>query len=170
MKVEDIDGFGTFNDVGDRIRSSEVSTCLRPYLQMIYRRGRYQEPEKGRRAASRTPSLLGSFLGLEIGATQALNSGSQRSSLFPWDNAAGSSSTNGAVGHPGSVGDRMSLDNADVRVRGPRDSQNGSGAGSPLPHSRAGSLTGINVGISSGRFSARNSVLGGEDFQFEGMA
>lgn len=44
-------------------------------------------------------------------------SGSQRSNLFPWDNAGVSSSISGAVFRPGGS-DRLSLGRADSRLRG----------------------------------------------------
>lgn len=43
------------------------------------------------------------------------HTGSQKSSLFPWDNAGGSSSTEG-FGMPGS--DHIHIDHVDVRIRG----------------------------------------------------
>ncbi|KAJ7487587.1 hypothetical protein B0H11DRAFT_2408492 [Mycena galericulata] len=70
-----------------------------------------EEPGQGRHV-SRAPSVLGS----NLDAAPPLPSGSQRSSLFPWDNAGGGSSSAGGFGPVGS--DRVSVDRAEVAMRG----------------------------------------------------
>ncbi|TDL28662.1 hypothetical protein BD410DRAFT_893626 [Rickenella mellea] len=125
-----------------------------------------EDPERGRNALSRPPSLTGSQLGLKFIEPIGVSSGSQRSSMFPWDNAAGSSSSNGAaVVYDGSEG--LSLDHADVAVhhRG-HSSQDGSRRDSSLPLSRTGSMTGIRISHSQ-RLESGDLVVGGDDFMFE---
>ncbi|KAH8120144.1 Rec8 like protein-domain-containing protein [Phellopilus nigrolimitatus] len=120
-----------------------------------------EEPERGRNAAPRASSLLGFD-------AEVLNpsSGTQRSAFFPWDNAAGASSSAGAgfapLGDKGS--DRLSLDNADIRIARSR-SRSGSRRGSfSIVPSQSGSMIGLNIGLSPGH---RSSVIGGEDFRFD---
>ncbi|KAL5519112.1 REC8 [Sanghuangporus vaninii] len=127
---------------GTRIRSSE-------------------EPEQGRDAGPHASSHLGFD-------AEAFNpsSGTQRSAFFPWDNAAGTSSSAGAgfapMGEKGS--DRISLDNADVRIRRSR-SRSGSRRGSfSIVPSQNNSLVGLNLGMSPS--GPRGSVIG-DDFQFD---
>ncbi|KAL6309946.1 hypothetical protein BKA93DRAFT_722097 [Sparassis latifolia] len=55
-----------------------------------------QEPGQARRI-SRPPSVLGSNFDFEVGRGQDIVSGSQRSALFPWDNAGASSSVVGGT-------------------------------------------------------------------------
>lgn len=119
----------------------------------------FQEPERGRNAAPAATADLGFNLDL-------LNpsSGTQRSALFPWDNAAGfaTSSSAGAgfapVGDKGS--DRLSLDRVDVRLERSRSrSASRRGSFSIVP-SQAGSLSGLNFGLSPGHGS-------GQDFRFD---
>ncbi|KAF9229270.1 hypothetical protein BS17DRAFT_771250 [Gyrodon lividus] len=81
-----------------------------------------EEPGQARRA-SRPPSAFGDNLGIDVIA-DAMNS--QRSALFPWDMAGNSSSV---AGHGGGIrrsSDRMSVDIADVRLRGSSLSRRGS--------------------------------------------
>ncbi|KAL5534409.1 hypothetical protein ACEPAG_871 [Sanghuangporus baumii] len=138
---------GDFNapvnfDDGTRIRSSE-------------------EPEQGRDAGPHASSHLGFD-------AEAFNpsSGTQHSAFFPWDNAAGTSSSAGAgfapMGEKGS--DRISLDNADVRIRRSR-SRSGSRRGSfSIVPSQNDSLVGLNLGMSPS--GPRGSAIG-DDFQFD---
>ncbi|THH03827.1 hypothetical protein EW145_g5973 [Phellinidium pouzarii] len=116
-----------------------------------------EEPEHGRNAISRASNALGFD-------AEMLNpsSGTQRSALFPWDNAAGTSSSAGAgfapLGDKGS--DHLSLDNTDVRIARSR-SRSGSRRGSfSIVPSQTGSLIGLNIGLSPGHGS-------GNDFRFE---
>ncbi|KAL5495434.1 REC8 [Sanghuangporus weigelae] len=130
---------------GTRIRSSEL----------------LKEPEQGRDAGPHASSHLGFD-------AEAFNpsSGTQRSAFFPWDNAAGTSSSAGAgfapMGEKGS--DRISLDNADVRIRRSR-SRSGSRRGSfSIVPSQNDSLIGLNLGMSPS--GTRGSAIG-DDFQFD---
>jgi len=83
--------------------------------------------------------------------------GSQRSSLFPWDNAGASSSAGGAANGPAGDGSvRISIDRAEIRLR--RRDSSLSQRESPLVPSQMGSATGIGFSpMASGR----------EDFAFE---
>ncbi|EPT04358.1 hypothetical protein FOMPIDRAFT_1058151 [Fomitopsis schrenkii] len=108
-----------------------------------------EEPGVARRA-SRAPSLIGSQFELP-GAGHDFVSGSQRSALFPWDNAGASSS---AAGGPlGSA--RGSIARADTRLRG---SSLSSRHASPLPGGR--------ILESPADFGVRGS-LSGEGFEFD---
>ncbi|KAH9937716.1 Rec8 like protein-domain-containing protein [Fomitopsis serialis] len=126
-------GFG--GDYDSRMRSSE-------------------EPGVARRV-SRAPSLIGSQFEMP-GAGQDFVSGSQRSALFPWDNAGASSSVAGGpldFGKEGSA--RPSFGRADTRLRG---SSLNSRHGSPLPGGR--------VPESPADFGAKSSYSG-EGFEFD---
>ncbi|KAJ7125591.1 Rec8 like protein-domain-containing protein [Mycena crocata] len=119
----------------------------------MYRRSS-EEPGQGRHI-SRAPSLLGSNFDIvpDIPA-----SGSQRSSLFPWDNAGGVSSSAAGFGPMGS--DRVSVDRAEIRMRG-----------SPLSR-RESSLVPSQVGSGADdvEFSpgfAKGSQILGEDYAFD---
>ncbi|KZT30569.1 hypothetical protein NEOLEDRAFT_1126157 [Neolentinus lepideus HHB14362 ss-1] len=101
-----------------------------------------EEPDIARRA-SRPPSGLGSYLG--AGAGDAPIGSSQKSSLFPWDNAGPSSSVAGGPFSSARFGsDRASVDQADIRLR---RSRSGSRRGSSLVPNRMGSVLG-DVGMS----------------------
>ncbi|GJE86137.1 Rad21/Rec8 family protein [Phanerochaete sordida] len=77
-----------------------------------------EEPGQGRRA-SRPPSILGSqFYEGDAAPAQDYGSGSQRSNLFPWDNAGVSSSVSSAAVPAGGGSDRLSFVRADSRLRG----------------------------------------------------
>jgi hypothetical protein len=54
------------------------------------------------------------------------NSFSQRSALFPWDNAGVSSSVSGAVLQGRQSSDKISVDHAETRMRGSSVSRRGS--------------------------------------------
>ncbi|KLO17000.1 hypothetical protein SCHPADRAFT_926107 [Schizopora paradoxa] len=122
-----------------------------------------EEPERGRNA-SRAPSVLNFD-------PEALNpsSGTQRSAFFPWDNAAGTSSTNGGAYMPlGSGSDRISIDKADTQIKLPRSSLSisagvGGGGSFMMPPSQTGSASGLNFGVSPDRMGHRGS----DDFQFD---
>ena len=103
-----------------------------------------QEPEQARRA-SRPPSVVGSHLNYDPWV--AHESGSQRNSLFPWDNAGGSSSVAGPAFDfvPGSATRH---------------------AGSSLS-SRRGSPAVLSIGISPNVSAFRGSL---EHFEFDGNA
>ena len=116
------------------------------------------------RGATALPST---FFGFDA---EALNpsSGTQRSAFFPWDNAAGTSSTAGAAFSRPNDSDRISIENADVRIRrGPRSSQYGSRRSSIIP-SQLGSAAGINLDLSPGAPGSHVvSAIVGDDFQFD---
>ncbi|TFK57093.1 hypothetical protein OE88DRAFT_1650669 [Heliocybe sulcata] len=117
-----------------------------------------EEPDIARRA-SRPPSVLGSFLGQ--GARDVPIGSSQRSSLFPWDNAGPSSSAAGVpFGSAGIGSDRISVGQADIRLR---RSRSGSRRGSSLVPSRAVSVLG-DVGMSP---MLGDVPLGNDDFMFD---
>ncbi|OJA21506.1 hypothetical protein AZE42_05106 [Rhizopogon vesiculosus] len=80
-----------------------------------------EEPGQARHA-SRPPSVLGDNFGLDI----VQNSFSQRSALFPWDNAGVSSSVSGAVPLGRHSSDKISVDHAETRMRGSSVSRRGS--------------------------------------------
>lgn len=116
------------------------------------------------RGAAARPS---SFLGFDA---EALNpsSGTQRSAFFPWDNAAGTSSTAGAAFSRPNDSDRVSIENADVRIRGPRSSHSGSRRSSIIP-SQLGSAAGLNLRLSPGAPGSHiGSAIVGDDFKFDG--
>lgn len=92
--------------------------------------------------------------------TQNPTTGSQKSSMFPWDNAGGSS-TSGAIELLGS--NDIHADAIDVRLRGSSQSQRDS----PVVPSRVGSLNG-GSGFSPAPIGLRNSQAIGEDYRFEG--
>ncbi|KAI1797908.1 hypothetical protein LXA43DRAFT_969106 [Ganoderma leucocontextum] len=141
MGAEDLsdffpNSFGEDMNLDSRLRSSE-------------------EPGQARHA-SHPPSALGSHLDFDLGPTQDVISGSQRSSFFPWDYAGPSSSAGGgpfsAYGSDGLSGLRPgSKRGSSVGSR--RDSLLLPPGGSTVLHSP------IDLGL-------RNSQTGGEDFQF----
>ncbi|KAG2044865.1 hypothetical protein BDR03DRAFT_848367 [Suillus americanus] len=80
-----------------------------------------EEPGQARHAP-RPISVLGDEFGLDI----VQNSLSQRSALFPWDNAGGSSSVSGAILLGRQSSDKISVDHAETRLRGSSLSRRGS--------------------------------------------
>lgn len=77
-----------------------------------------EEPGQGRRV-SRPPSALGSQFEANAIHVESYRSGSQRTNLFPWDNAGVSSSVSGVAAVPARGGsDRLSFARADSRLRG----------------------------------------------------
>ncbi|KAJ7038216.1 Rec8 like protein-domain-containing protein [Mycena alexandri] len=113
-----------------------------------------EEPGQGRNA-SRPPSMLGSNFDI---APPLPASGSQRSSLFPWDNAGGGSSSGPEVGPMGS--DRISVDRADVRMRGSSLSRRES---SLVPSQNGSALDALEF---SPRLAKSSQALG-EDYAFD---
>ncbi|KAF8078636.1 Rec8 like protein-domain-containing protein [Lyophyllum atratum] len=117
-----------------------------------------EEPGQGRRL-SRATSILGD-LSLDLG-TRNMEFGSQKSSLFPWDNAGGSSSS-GMYG-PGMPGSDTNLhvDHVEIRLRGSSRSRRDSS----LVPSQMGSLAG-GPGFSPALVPRESQVLG-EDYAFD---
>ncbi|KAJ3888062.1 Rec8 like protein-domain-containing protein [Lentinula edodes] len=113
-----------------------------------------EEPGQARQM-SKPLSDIGANFSFDLGSL-GRQEGSQRSSLFPWDNAgAGPSSSVDAFG---GGSDRVSIDRADIRIRGSSFSRRESS----LVPSQNGS-TGIR-GISPGDIGIRGSQVIGEDF------
>ncbi|KAH7910942.1 Rec8 like protein-domain-containing protein [Hygrophoropsis aurantiaca] len=111
------------------------------------------------RRDSRAASIFGDSLGLDL---ELLNSlGSQRSALFPWDNAGNSSSVSG--GMPGTnrkSSDRLSVDRAETRIRGSSFSRRGSSVvASQISFPGA-------LGESPSVGNANGSQLNEEEFEF----
>ncbi|KAF8974045.1 hypothetical protein BDZ97DRAFT_1912480 [Flammula alnicola] len=119
-----------------------------------------EEPGQARRI-SRSASVLGaSNFGFDLGPRDPMN-GSQRSSLFPWDNAGPSSSTgNGPFPLPD---DDHAVAQVDVRLR----SISLSRRNSPLLSTHRGSMLAAAVILSSPAAVGRNSQIFGEDFVFD---
>ncbi|KAK0456584.1 hypothetical protein EV421DRAFT_74798 [Armillaria borealis] len=122
-------------DFGQQIRSSE-------------------EPGQGRQV-SRPSSLVGGQFGIDPSPEEPLTQ-SQRSSLFPWDNAGVFSSSSGGGGFADGS-DRISVDRADIRMRGSSLSRRES---SLIP---SASATGLGLSPS---VADRGSQVG-EDYRFE---
>ncbi|KAJ3883395.1 Rec8 like protein-domain-containing protein [Lentinula edodes] len=113
-----------------------------------------EEPGQARQM-SKPLSDIGANFSFDLGSL-GRQEGSQRSSLFPWDNAgAGPSSSVDAFG---GGSDRVSIDRAEIRIRGSSFSRRESS----LVPSQNGS-TGIR-GISPGEIRIRGSQVIGEDF------
>ncbi|KAF7347844.1 RNA cytidine acetyltransferase [Mycena venus] len=119
----------------------------------IHRRSS-EEPGQGRHV-SRPPSVLASNFDI---VPQLPASGSQRSSLFPWDNAGGGSSSDPEIGPMGS--DRVSVDRADIRMRGSSLSRRDSS----LVPSQSGSVL---DGLEFSPGFAKSSQALGEDYAFD---
>ncbi|THV04964.1 hypothetical protein K435DRAFT_961677 [Dendrothele bispora CBS 962.96] len=115
-----------------------------------------EEPGQGRQN-SRPPSAGGDF-NFEPDSND-LNAGSQRSSLFPWDNAGAGTSSSVDLGP-----DRVSVDRAETRIRS-----------SPIVNSRRDSPFGFSQtgsfgrGLSPADLGNRGSQTFGEDFVFDGV-
>ncbi|KAF7306915.1 RAD21/Rec8 N-terminal domain protein [Mycena indigotica] len=121
--------------------------------------GQVREPTPQRRSSeepgqarhnSRPASVLDGRFEIE---PQIPASGSQRSSLFPWDNAGGVSSSAG--GGP-MASDQISIDRADIKLRGGSFSRRESS----LVPSQAGSVDGMHISI-------KDSHTVGEDYAFD---
>jgi len=108
---------------------------------------------------------MGSFptgSAFELGRNVEVKSDSQKSSLFPWDNAGLSSSAAGAPFDMGS--DRISIGHDDVRLK---DLSTGRGSGhesSAVPSQNNGPGT---FGFSPGTFGKTGSQLN-DSFEFDG--
>lgn len=100
-------------------------------------------------------SVLGDEFGLDI----VQGSLSQRSALFPWDNAGGSSSVSGAVFLGRHSSDKISVDHAETRLRGSSLSRRGSS----IP-SQQGDVFG-----GAGGFLASPQIID-DDFVFNGTS
>ncbi|KAG2366517.1 hypothetical protein BDR07DRAFT_1274033 [Suillus spraguei] len=111
-----------------------------------------EEPGQARHAP-RLMSVLGDEFGLDI----VQNSLSQRSALFPWDNAGGSSSFSGAVLLGRQSSDKISVDHAETRLRGSSLSRRGSS----IPSQQGDILGG------AGGFPASPQIID-DDFVFNG--
>ncbi|KAJ3790980.1 Rec8 like protein-domain-containing protein [Lentinula aff. detonsa] len=145
------------------MNEGEMGRAGRPYdvaleMQLNRRPTLLQEPGQARQI-SKPPSDIGANFSFDLGSF-GRQEGSQKSSLFPWDNAGAgpSSSIDGA----GGGSDRISIDRAEVRIRGSSFSRRESS----LVPSQNGS-TGIR-GISPGDIGIRGSQVVGEDFVFSG--
>ncbi|KAI0052884.1 hypothetical protein FA95DRAFT_1553180 [Auriscalpium vulgare] len=121
-----------------------------------------EEPGQGRHA-SHPPSPLGGAFDFHVGRDPEPASGSQKSSLFPWDNAGPSSSVNGGAAFDlGS--DRVSIGHSEVRIRG--SSLGRSKRDSSLIPSQIGSTVG-GIGFSPGAFGKVGTQIEGENFEFD---
>lgn len=135
-----------------------------------------EEPERGRRG-TRPPSLINAnnsfFNGPGVSSSDFLppsgsnpiaGSQSQRSSLFPWDNAAGLPSSN----RGGRSSNGLGIEKADVRLyrRGSQGSKEG---GSRRGSSVLLSLSDLAPGhrMSMDVSNTGRGSLGGDDFQFD---
>ncbi|KAJ6621737.1 hypothetical protein B0H10DRAFT_2017274 [Mycena sp. CBHHK59/15] len=114
-----------------------------------------EEPGQGRHL-SRPQSVFGSNFDI---APHNPPSGSQRSSLFPWDNAGGGSSSAGGFGPMGGS-DHINVDRAEIKMRGSSLSRRES---SLIP-SQVGSAA---DGLDFSPGSRTNSQAFGEDYVFD---
>lgn len=90
--------------------------------------------------------------------------GSQRSSLFPWDNA-GASSSNGNAADAGLPGSENFVDHVDVRLR----SNSLSHRDSSIVPSQRGSILIGGIGFSPVLSGRGSQVIGELDFAFDGV-
>jgi len=117
-----------------------------------------QEPGQARRISSRSGSIIGGNLGFNL-VDLDKNRDSQRSSLFPWDNAGLSSSSRNEP----AVNFNPAIDPVDVRLR---SSSSVSRRESSLAPSQKGSVVGgLTFSPAAGR---GGSQIAGEDFIVEG--
>ncbi|RXW15504.1 hypothetical protein EST38_g10349 [Candolleomyces aberdarensis] len=79
-------------------------------------RGSSEEPGQGRRVSRPSSVFGGSNIGLDLLLDKGSNLGSQKSSLFPWDNAGGPSSS--SANAPFGLDDNIPIDHVEVRLRG----------------------------------------------------
>ncbi|KAF9076274.1 hypothetical protein BDP27DRAFT_896001 [Rhodocollybia butyracea] len=135
------DGWNNEMEIEPRLRSSE-------------------EPGQARQI-SKPPSDIGVNFSFDLGSNGRLPE-SQRSSLFPWDNAAhvGPSSS---VGVQGDDSDKISIDRAEIRMRGSSFSRRES---SLVPSQNGSAVRGISPGDIAIRGSQGEI---GEDFVFSGV-
>lgn len=147
---------GGYNwDHESRQRSSEVGGFhVTEHEHLSIADAPSQEPGQARHA-SRPVSLIGSQFGL-LEPGHDLLSGSQRSAVFPWDNAGASSSVNGALDFGRNSSVRRSFGRADTRLRGSSVSSRRESPAVPGRHSDSPS-----------GFGHRNLEIG-ENFEFDG--
>lgn len=137
----------TFIRGGASLFQLYVAETLTPYTQ---------EPGQGRNA-SRPPSMIGSHLDFRLRGAEDSAVGSQKSALFPWDNAGVSSSS--GLGFDFAEG--TPARSADVRIR-----QRNSQAQSPSLRERGSSVL-RSLAASPALFAPRNSRLSVDEFEFE---
>ncbi|KAF9044550.1 hypothetical protein BDZ89DRAFT_1059027 [Hymenopellis radicata] len=113
-----------------------------------------EEPGQGRQF-SRQSSITRAQFGLDV-EEPGSQSQSQKSSLFPWDNAGFLSSSSG-VGLPEGGSDRVNVERADVRIRGSSVSRTREDS---LVPSQSGSGVAMSPGFDKG-------LQMGEDYRFE---
>lgn len=118
-----------------------------------------KEPGQARHAS------IGSFpagSAFELGRNVEVKTDSQKSSLFPWDNAGLSSS---AAGAPFDIGsDRISIGRDDIRLK---DTPTGRNSGRESPLVRSQSSGPGTLGFSPGLFGKTGSQIN-DSFQFDG--
>lgn len=118
-----------------------------------------KEPGQGRNA-SRPLSVIGSQLGLRVRGVEESAPESQKSALFPWDNAGASSSSG-----PGfEFADATPVGSANIRLR-----RRSSRTQSPSQRERGSSIL-KSLADSPAQFGGRNSRLSVDDFEFQGEA
>ena len=108
---------------------------------------------------------MGSFpagSAFELGRNVEVNTDSQKSSLFPWDNAGLSSS---AAGVPFDIGsDRISIGHDDHRLKDISTGRNSGRENSLVPSQNSGPVT---FGFSPGAFGKTGSQIN-DSFEFDG--
>lgn len=118
-----------------------------------------EEPGQARHAAS-----IGSFpagSAFELGRNVEVKTDSQKSSLFPWDNAGISSS---AAGAPFDIGsDRISIGHDDLRLKDISTGRNSGREGSLVPSQNSGPVT---FGFSPATFGKTGSQIN-DSFEFD---
>lgn len=143
-------------DDPSRLRSSEVGCRLQFAISST---DTIQEPERARDATM----LASPNLAFDADLFNP-SSGTQRSAFFPWDNAAGTSSSgNAGFASAGDrASDRISLGQADIRLR----SQSGSHRGSiSIPPGQDGSSFDVGLSPVSGNVIRPMEIDG---FEFDG--
>ena len=122
-----------------------------------------QEPGQARRISQPASPLGGNFdfeLGRPLDTEHLMDS--QKSSLFPWDNAGATSSVNGGALGPGQSSDRVSIGRADYGLRGSSTGRTARENSLPLSHMGSGGGTiGFSPGIAGG------SHISAENFMFD---
>ncbi|EDR15587.1 uncharacterized protein LACBIDRAFT_300643 [Laccaria bicolor S238N-H82] len=122
--------------------------------QNDYYRGSSEDPGQARRVSRAASIVGGNDLGINLGGQL----GSQRSSLFPWDNAAASSSS-GNVPHNIQGSQDIQVDHVEVRLRGSSQSRRES---SLIPSQLGSILAGPGLSPALG-----SQVFDGEDYGFK---
>ncbi|KAJ2920204.1 hypothetical protein MD484_g235, partial [Candolleomyces efflorescens] len=82
----------------------------------VHHRGSSEDPGQGRRVSRPSSVFGGSNIDLGLHPDKGSNHGSQKSSLFPWDNAGGPSSS--SANAPFGVDDNIPIDHVEIRLRG----------------------------------------------------